>query len=109
VQPLRRSAPYADSGYQPGPYRAEPARRAPRGYAVRSPRADIRRRRQNVLFALVIAAVATAVGGFGLGVNALIGINLLVDALLVFYVYLLVQVRRAEEERAMRQVWSQAA
>jgi len=35
--------------------------------------------------------------------------ELLVDAVLVFYVYLLVQLRRAEEERAMRDSWSKAA
>jgi hypothetical protein len=39
----------------------------------------------------------------------MVGINLLVDALLVFYVYLLVQLRRAEEDRAMRTSWSKAA
>jgi hypothetical protein len=82
---------------------------APVGYSMRSSRADVRRRRQNVLFGLLALAAATALGGFGLGISSLIAVHLLVDALLVFYVYLLVQLRRAEEERAMRYAWSKAA
>jgi hypothetical protein len=76
---------------------------------MRSTRADVRRRRQNVLVALLATAAVTAVGGFALGISALVGLNLVVDALLVFYLYLLVQLRRAEEERAMRTSWSKAA
>jgi hypothetical protein len=85
------------------------SRPVPIGYSMRVGRADVRRRRLNVLVALLALAGVTAVGGFGLGVSAMAGVNLLVDAILVFYVYLLVQVRRAEEERAMRESWSQAA
>ena len=85
------------------------ARPTPRSYPVRSGRAEVRRRRQNVLFALIAVAAVTAIGGFGLGISALIAVHLLVDALLVFYVYLLVQLRRAEEQRAMRYAWSKAA
>jgi hypothetical protein len=114
VEPLRRAPAGYRAEYDPGVgrYAPERARRggpASVGYSTRSARADVRRRRQNVLMALVLAAVVTGVGGFGFGVNALIGINLLIDALLIFYVYLLVQLRRAEEQRAMRQIWSQAA
>jgi hypothetical protein len=87
-----------------------PARRpAPIGYSVRSGRAEVRRRRQNVLFGLLAAAAVTALAGFGFGISALIAVHLLVDAVLVFYVYLLVQLRRAEEQRAMRYAWSKAA
>jgi hypothetical protein len=87
-----------------------PTRRpAPIGYSVRSGRAEVRRRRQNVLFGLLAAAAVTALAGFGFGVSALIAVHLLIDALLVFYVYLLVQLRRAEEQRAMRYAWSKAA
>ncbi|HEY1279507.1 MAG TPA: hypothetical protein VGF22_07530 [Acidimicrobiales bacterium] len=87
-----------------------PTRRpAPIGYSVRSGRAEVRRRRQNVLFGLLAAAAVTALAGFGLRVSALIAVHLLIDALLVFYVYLLVQLRRAEEQRAMRYAWSKAA
>jgi hypothetical protein len=83
--------------------------RAPIGYSARTSRSEVRRRRQNVLFALVATAAVTGLGGFGMGISALIGINLIVDAVLIFYVYLLVQLRRAEEQRAMRYDWSKAA
>ena len=85
------------------------ARTAPLGYSMRSGRAEVRRRRLNVLVGLLAIAAITAIGGFGLGISALVAVNLVVDAILVFYVYLLVQLRRAEEERAMRTYWSQAA
>jgi hypothetical protein len=98
-------------GSHPARLGARPARTAPLGYSysVRSGRADVRRRRLNVLVGLLAVAATTAVGGFGLGISALVAVNLLVDAVLVFYVYLLVQLRRAEEERALRGIWSQAA
>jgi hypothetical protein len=69
----------------------------------------VKRRRQNVLFTLVAVVVLTAVLGFGMGNSACMAINLMADALLAFYVYLLVQLRRAAEERAMRYAWSKAA
>jgi hypothetical protein len=97
-------------GYAPSTsVRPRTARPASIGYSVRSSRAEARRRRQNVLFFLLVAAAVTAMAGFGLGISALIAVHLLVDALLVFYVYLLVQLRRAEEQRAMRYAWSKAA
>jgi hypothetical protein len=115
VRPLRGPvSPYYDD-YDDHPQTrgyaaARPiARPTTSGYAVRSGRAEVRRRRQNVLFALLAAAAVTALGGFGLGISGLIAVHLLVDALLVFYVYLLVQLRRAEEQRAMRYAWSKAA
>jgi len=132
--PTRRPAPpgrlaavpryeddYDDRGYggyeQRRPYAAGPsrmsasgyARTAPVGYSMRSGRAEVRRRRLNVLVGLLAIAATTAIGGFGLGISALVAVNLLVDAVLVFYIYLLVQLRRAEEDRAMRGFWSQAA
>jgi hypothetical protein len=114
VRPLRGPvSPYYDDydGHPQtrGYVAARPIARPARGYAVRSGRAEVRRRRQNVLFALLAAAAVTALGGFGLGISGLIAVHLLVDALLVFYVYLLVQLRRAEEQRAMRYAWSKAA
>jgi hypothetical protein len=62
-----------------------------------------------VLGALVVAVVATAVVGTGTGVHAVIGLNLLADALLVLYACLLVRRRRAIEQRAIRTYWSRAA
>jgi len=88
------------------------ARTAPLGYSglsVRSGRAEVRRRRLNVLVGLLALAAVTAIGGFAVGISALVAVNLLIDAVLVFYIYLLVQLRRAEDERAMRSSWSQAA
>jgi hypothetical protein len=72
-------------------------------------RAAQRRRRQNVLAGLVGFAVFTAAVGFGLGVRLAVGVNLVVDFALAAYIYLLIQMRRAEDERAMRQLWTSAA
>ena len=80
-----------------------------RGYSVRPSRSLVKRRRQNVLFTLAAVVILTAVLGFGMGNSALMAVNLMADALLAFYVYLLVQLRRAAEERAMRYAWSKAA
>jgi hypothetical protein len=103
----------ATNGYRPVRQggRPVPAAGRPRavGYSMRSNRADVRRRRQNVLVGLLASAAVTAVGGFALGVSPLVGLNLVIDAVLVFYLYLLIQLRRAEEERAMRTFWSKAA
>jgi hypothetical protein len=77
-------------------------------YRSGSVRATVRRRR-DVLFALVVTAGVTAVGGFGLGSGVLIVVNLVADGFLVLYVLLLVRVRRAGERRAMRELWSRAA
>ena len=107
VRPLHREMPRAT--YPPRLAAVPQHRRAPVGYSVRSSRADVKRRRQNVLVALLATAAFTAIGGFVFGVGPLIGVNLIVDALLVFYVYLLVQLRRAEEDRALRDAWSRAA
>ena len=97
------------------PRRAAPPRAVPRapmpvrGYSVRPSRSLVKRRRQNVLFTLVALVILTAVLGFGMGNSAFMAVNLMADALLAFYVYLLVQLRRAAEERAMRYAWSKAA
>ena len=96
-------------GARPARTSAYAGRPGPVGYSLRSGRAEVRRRRLNVLVGLLAVAATTAIGGFALGISALVAVNLLVDAILVFYIYLLVQLRRAEEERAMRNIWSQAA
>ena len=72
-------------------------------------RAAQRRRRQNVLAALVGLALFTAAVGFGLQVRAAMFLHLLVDLALLGYLYLLVQIRRTEDERAMRHLWTSAA
>jgi hypothetical protein len=110
----RRGAPADRRGRAPGyggyaATRSAYGRVSPSAYPMRSARADVRRRRLNVLVGLLAVAATTAIGGFALGISALVAVNLVVDAVLVFYVYLLVQLRRAEEERAMRGIWSQAA
>ena len=72
-------------------------------------RAAQRRRRQNVLAALVGLALFTAALGFGLHVRLAVMAHFAVDFALAAYIYLLVQMRRAEDERAMRQLWRNAA
>lgn len=72
-------------------------------------RAAQRRRRQNVLAALVGLALFTAAVGFGLQVRAAMFAHFVIDLALLGYIYLLVQIRRAEDEKAMRQMWTQAA
>jgi hypothetical protein len=56
-----------------------------------------------------MAVVSTALVGAGTGVQAMLGLNFLADALLILYVYLLVRRRRAIERRAIRKYWSRAA
>lgn len=72
-------------------------------------RAAQRRRRQNVLAALVGLALFTAALGFGLKIQAAVIAHVVVDFCLAAYLYLLVQLRRAEDEKAMRQLWTNAA
>ena len=72
-------------------------------------RAAQRRRRQNVLAALFGLALFTAALGFGLHVRAAMFAHFVIDLALLGYLYLLVQIRRTEDERAMRQLWTNAA
>ena len=72
-------------------------------------RAAQRRRRQNVLAGLVGLALFTAAVGFGLHVRSAMFAHFVIDLALLGYVYLLVQIRRTEDERAMRQLWTNAA
>jgi hypothetical protein len=78
---------------------------ASRGY-----RAAARRRRQQVLLFLVAAVFVTGVAAFGMGLRSFLVVNLIADALLIGYCYVLVQVRRAQEaQRASAYRWSNAA
>ena len=72
-------------------------------------RSAMKRRRQNVLLILGGAVVITGMIGFGMGYRSMMVLNILADALFVGYVYLLIQLRRVEEDRAMRYAWSNAA
>ena len=72
-------------------------------------RAAQRRRRQNVLAALVGLALFTAAVGFGLKVRPAMFAHLVIDLMLLGYLYLLIQIRRAEDEKAMRHLWRTAA
>jgi len=104
---FHRAAP-SPMPYRPGPsYGMRPAHRpSARGY---SQRYAAKRRRQQVLLTLVGVAFFTAVLAFGMGVPAMLWLNLLVDAALVGYVVLLVKLRQVEQARAMRAQWYRAA
>jgi len=119
---LQRSAPGAltrvparAGGRPAGPYRAPmmtshsvPFASAGIGgnYGARS---AMKRRRQNVLLTLGGAVVVSGLVGFGMGYGAMKLAFFGVLMLLGGYIYLLVQLRRVEEERAMRYAWSNAA
>jgi len=75
----------------------------------RAVRTAVRCRRRNVLFAFVVTISVTAVGGFGWGSAILVAVNVFADGFFVLYVVLLVRLRRAEERRAMWELWSRAA
>jgi hypothetical protein len=72
-------------------------------------RAAQRRRRQHVLVALGGAVLVTALLGWGMGARTMMYANVVADIVFGGYVYLLVQIRRAEEERLMRRMWADAA
>ena len=94
---------------------------APRGYGYgyasgravslgrMSQRAAAKRRRQNVLLTLVGGAFFTGVVAYGMNVQAFMWVNLALIAALLGYVYLLVSMRKAEEERAYARSWYEAA
>jgi hypothetical protein len=117
---LQRSAPMGLSK-MPGRVGARPAGlyRTPTSTARAVPqvslsgsygtRSAMRRRRQNVLFTLGSIVVLSGLLGFGMHYPLMVVVNLVADVLLAGYLYLLVQLRRVEEERAMRYAWSNAA
>lgn len=74
-----------------------------------SNRSAIRRRRQHVLVTLSLVAFGTGLLGFGMGVRQAAIVNVIVDLALAGYIYALVQLRQHEDQRAMRQLWSDAA
>jgi hypothetical protein len=109
-------------GRPAGAYRPAPqgyGHAAPRGYGYASgravslgrmsQRAAAKRRRQNVLLTLVGGAFFTGVVAYGMNVQVFMWVNLGLIAALLGYVYLLVSMRKAEEERAYARSWYEAA
>jgi hypothetical protein len=76
---------------------------------VAAPRSAMKQRRQNILVTLVALASVTAIVGFGMPIRAIGLLNLLIDVLLLSYVYLLVQIKKTEQAKSMRYEWSRAA
>ena len=70
-----------------------------------------RRRRQNILFILAVAAAGTLLLALGSASTPVWYAHVVVDVLLAGYVYLLVQMRKVEEHRhrGLRPSWSSAA
>ncbi len=104
---LERAAPGARGGTPmtpmgPGPMAVRPRPAAPlagrSGATVPVGRAEVRKRRRDILFTLAGAALITFVLALALGGVAIL-FHLAADALLGGYVYLLVQLRRAATER----------
>lgn len=115
---LQTKHPQGRSPYgAPSQLRPVAAYRAPQGgrpvarrATVVSPvRTAMRQRRQNILVGLLGAAVLSGLLGFGMGMRTFMTINLVVDALLIGYVYLLVQIKKTTQTKAVSFDWSRAA
>ncbi len=115
--PSRRSTPARVGFGAPRRVVTTPALRHERGLATsraavaRTSRSAARRRRQNILFALTIAAGGTLLLAVTAGNRVVWYTHLVADVLLVGYVYLLVQRRKLHDQRVrtLRPVWSNAA
>lgn len=91
--------PFTSPAYgHPGYGRPAPSRLSRRSVA--------KQRRQTVLLTLVALAFLTAVLAFGMGMSSVRWAHFGVDLLLVGYVFALVQLRRAEEQRAAARQWN---
>jgi hypothetical protein len=77
--------------------------------APRAARSAVKQRRQNILVSLVALSAITAIIGFGVPIQAIGLLNLVIDVLLLGYVYLLVQIKKTEQAKSMRYEWSRAA
>jgi len=89
--------------------RPVPMARAGMMSAAYGGRSAMKRRRQNVLLTLGAIVAVTGMIGFGMGYRTMMVACFVAIVLLCGYVYLLVQLRRVEDERAMRFAWSNAA
>jgi hypothetical protein len=102
----RNPQPYRPTAYRsPSAYPQQLARAVARPYGPNyrmSERAMARRRRQSVLLTLVAVAFFTAVLAFGLGMPMMVWVHVGVDIMLAVYLFLLVQLRKVEEQRAAR-------
>jgi hypothetical protein len=69
----------------------------------------LKRRRQNILVGLGGLFLASAAIGFAKDIPLAKSVSLVAGLLLAGYVYLLVQIRKNAQARAMRYEWSRAA
>lgn len=97
------------NGYGHAGYGA--ARPAYAAGSYRMSRVAVRRRRQNVLFVLAVAAAGTLLLALGSQSAPVWYAHVVADVLLAGYLYLLVQLRKLEEQRdrGLGPVWSSAA
>jgi len=106
-------ANYAPSyGHGQGGYGYGQSARASFGAgSYRMSKVAARRRRQNILFVLAVAAAGTLLLALGSASTPVWYAHIVVDVLLAGYVYLLVQMRKLEEQRhrGLRPSWSSAA
>ena len=115
---LQSTTPPVRSSYGSSHLRPVAAYRSPTGgtrTAVRpvsaptAARSAVKQRRQNILVGLVTSAALTAIVGFGMPIRAVGLANLVIDVLLVSYIYLLLQIKKTEQAKAVRYDWSRAA
>ena len=90
------------------------AYRAPQPQMRRTPvvspvRSAMKQRRQNILVALLGLTLLTGVIGIGLSIPLFKTLSLVSLILLAGYVYLLVQVKKSQQAKAVQFDWSRAA
>jgi hypothetical protein len=105
----RPAAPYRPSARGAASYGSTTSRSSYGQQGRISQRSAAKHRRQSVLLTLAGAAFFTGVLAFGLGMSAMLWVHLGIDAALLGYVYLLVSMRKAEEAKAYRSSWYEAA
>lgn len=107
---LQSSAPTRPYGARPATaYRASQAPRPARVAQVSHQREMVRRRRQNILLGLTGATLVSGAIGLGQSIPLFKTVSLVCALLLAAYIYLLVQIRKNAEARALRYEWSSRA